>query len=46
MIYAADNYIRWNNIDKESRFDVVFVIKNGEDYEIDHIEDAFYPTLK
>ena len=46
MIYAADNYIRWNNIDKESRFDVVFVIKNGEDYEIDHIENAFYPTLR
>ena len=46
MIYAADNYIRFNNIDKESRFDVVIVIKKGEDYEIDHIENAFYPTLR
>lgn len=46
MIFAADNYIKWNKIDKESRFDVITVIKKGEDYHIDHIEDAFYPTLR
>ncbi len=46
MIYAAENYIRWNNIDKESRFDVITVIKKGVEYEIDHIENAFYPTLR
>ncbi len=46
IIYAADNYIRWNNIDKESRFDVVIVIKKGDEYQIDHIENAFYPTLR
>jgi len=46
MIYAAENYIRWNNIDKESRFDVIFIIRKGDEYQIDHIEDAFYPTLR
>lgn len=46
IIFAADNYIRWNNVDKESRFDVITVIKKGEEYEIDHIENAFYPTLR
>ncbi len=46
MIFAADNYIRWNNIDKESRFDVIIVIKKGEEFQIDHIEEAFYPTLR
>ena len=46
MILAADNYIRWNNVDKESRFDVIVVIKKGEEFQIDHIEEAFYPTLR
>jgi putative endonuclease len=46
MISAADGYIRKYNIDKESRFDVITVIKKDTEYEIDHIEDAFYPTLR
>ena len=44
--YAADGYIRKLNIDKESRFDIITVIKKSEDFEIDHIETAFYPTLR
>lgn len=46
MIYAANTYLQRNSIDKESRFDVINIIKKGDDYQIDHIEDAFYPTLK
>ena len=46
IIWAADGYIGKYNIDKESRFDVITVIKKIEDYEIDHIENAFYPTLR
>ena len=46
IILAADGYIKRYNINKESRFDVVTVIKKGEQFEIDHIEDAFYPTLR
>ncbi len=46
IILAAEGYIRKFNIDKESRFDVITIVKKGENMEIDHIEDAFYPTLK
>ena len=46
MVYAADSYIKWNYIDKESRFDVITVIKKGDSFQIDHIENAFYPTLR
>jgi len=46
IIYAADGYIRRFNMDKESRFDVVTIIMNGETFTIDHIESAFYPTLR
>jgi putative endonuclease len=46
IILAADGYIKKFNIDKESRFDVITVIKSGESFEIDHIEGAFYPTLR
>jgi putative endonuclease len=46
MIYAADSYIRRYNINKESRFDVVTVISGGKSSEIQHIENAFYPTLR
>jgi putative endonuclease len=46
IIRAADGYIRKFNIDKDSRFDVITIIKKSGDFEIDHIEDAFYPTLR
>jgi putative endonuclease len=46
IIFAADGYIRRFDINKESRFDIITVIKAGESYQIDHIEDAFYPTLR
>ena len=46
IIYAADGYIRRYNVDKESRFDVLTIIMSGETHTIDHIESAFYPTLR
>ena len=46
MIYAADSYIQRNGISKESRFDIITVIVKGQTFEIEHIEDAFYPTLR
>jgi putative endonuclease len=46
MIYAADNYLQRNYVDKESRFDVITVIIKGKSHHIDHIENAFYPTLR
>jgi len=46
IIYAAESYISKYNIDKESRFDIISVITKGKSAEIEHIEDAFYPTLR
>jgi len=46
IIYAADIYIQRYNINKESRFDIVTVITDGKSVEVEHIEDAFYPTLR
>ena len=46
IIYAAESYISIYNIEKESRFDIITVISEGSSFTVEHIEDAFYPTLK
>ena len=46
MIYAADGYIQKFKIDKESRFDVLFIIMKGEQPQFELIDNAFYPTLR
>ena len=46
IIRAAEGYIQSFRIDKESRFDIVTIIKTTGEFKIDHIEDAFYPTLR
>jgi putative endonuclease len=46
IIYAAQNYLERYKIDKESRFDIVSIISKGKSVDIEHIEDAFYPTLR
>ncbi|MBK7134267.1 MAG: YraN family protein [Bacteroidales bacterium] len=46
IILAADGYIKRYSVDKDSRFDVIIVIKKNDQFEVDHIEDAFYPTLR
>jgi putative endonuclease len=46
MIRAANAYIHKNDIDLETRFDIISVILSGNKVSIKHIEDAFYPTLK
>lgn len=46
LIWAANSYIRHKNIDLEARFDIVTLLYKGTDYQIEHIQDAFYPRLK
>ena len=46
IIRAAEGYIQRYRIDKESRFDIITIINKNEEFVIDHIEDAFYPTLR
>ncbi len=45
LIRAANAYLQKNNVDKETRFDIVIVIIQDSKHSIQHIQDAFYPTL-
>jgi len=44
IINAASNYITRNGLVQEARFDIITVIFGRNGWEIDHIENAFYPT--
>ncbi len=46
IIQAAEGYLKKHNINKEGRFDVITVIRSDDSFKIDHIEGAFYPTLR
>jgi putative endonuclease len=46
IVFAASGYLKRFGIDKESRFDVITVIQTKDGFEIDHITDAFYATLR
>lgn len=46
IIWVAESYIKRYRIDKESRFDVVFITSKKDGFEIEHIPDAFYPSIK
>jgi putative endonuclease len=39
---AAENFLEENQITRSARFDIIAVVK-GTKFEIEHIEDAFYP---
>jgi putative endonuclease len=45
IVRAADAYIQQFDIDLECRFDIVSVLIEGNNIDIEHIEDAFYPML-
>ena len=44
-IIAADAYINEYSIDLETRFDIVAVTLSNNKKEIEHIKDAFQPSL-
>lgn len=46
IIRAANCYIQKNDIKREARFDIISVFVNGDHFKLDHLEDAFYPTLR
>ena len=41
LVHATQAYVDLKEIKQEVRFDVISVIRNGEKYRIEHIEDAF-----
>jgi putative endonuclease len=46
LIKAANAYIEKNNLNLEVRFDIVSVLKKGETYKVNLIQNAFYPLVK
>ncbi len=45
LVDATEAYILTKDIDLEVRFDVISVIQNGQMWNIEHIEEAFYPPV-
>jgi putative endonuclease len=45
IISATEGYIHLKKIDLETRFDVIAIILDERPPKIEHIKDAFYPTL-
>jgi putative endonuclease len=46
IVFCADRYIQRYGVQKECRFDLITVISDGESFTVEHIENAFYPTLR
>lgn len=46
ICHAADAYIRANGISHEAQFDIITVIGTAENHTVEHIPDAFMPSLK
>ncbi len=43
LIRAANAYIEKYDIDLECRFDIISIVFAENKYQVEHIEDAFYP---
>ena len=44
LINAAEAYIQEKDSDLDTRFDVISILVLGQDFQLEHIKDAFYPT--
>lgn len=42
LVKAVDEYVVVNDLDVEVRFDIIAIVKQGKDFDIEHLEDAFY----
>ena len=42
LVSAADHYVTEKGLDVDVRFDIITILKVGQDFEINHLEDAFY----
>lgn len=41
LVEAINEYVISKDLDVEVRFDIVAIIKNNQDFNIEHLEDAF-----
>ncbi|SEB76553.1 putative endonuclease [Maribacter dokdonensis] len=42
LVTAADHYVNENNMDVEVRFDIITILKNTKQFQLEHIESAFF----
>jgi putative endonuclease len=42
LVKAVNEYIIQNDLDVEVRFDIISIYKNNGNFEIEHLEDAFF----
>ncbi len=42
---SADLYLKINDIDKPARFDIISAVWDGNNFEIEHLDDAFMSPL-
>jgi len=42
LIKAVDEYVKVNSLNVEVRFDIISIIKAGQSFNIEHLENAFY----
>ena len=42
LLKAVNEYVITNELDVEVRFDIIAVHKDGNEFKIEHIEEAFY----
>jgi len=42
LVSAADHYVIENDLDVEVRFDIITILKRGQQYQLEHLEDAFF----
>ena len=45
IIFAAQKWIELNKPDGEARFDIITIITGKEKNDVEHIINAYYPTL-
>lgn len=45
IVKVANEYILEHEIDLDTRFDIVSIVLNEKETAIEHLIDAFYPTL-
>ncbi|WP_250435638.1 YraN family protein [Hanstruepera flava] len=42
LVKAVDEYVTVNDLDVEVRFDIIAIVKEGKNYNIEHLENAFF----
>ena len=42
LVKAVNQFIETNNLDVETRFDIIAIHKKNQNFDIEHIEEAFY----